>query len=295
MGTAATIAVLGDLGPFQAELLRHREIELLIAGTFDELSRHLSGDLVDVCVVGPAYAGEVEPLLPEDLPVVTLAASAEQAALIPHGAGQRRVHTMDSVDSLVRLLEQHTGIKMAKEPRIDLRVAAAITIEGSRFLRETTDLSKSGVGIGRFPEAIVGRMVELVIDLPNGPRWLKAEVVRRYNRQGEPITGLVFRDLEEDAAEAIAEVVEGRLEGTASLRPMPAEDLEQLRAILSSSSTIEAPRWLLDLASELTPLEITAVRGGDAPEWAEKGLPLWLTAARCRFEHRGSAAKATHP
>lgn len=291
MGTAATVAVLGDLGPFQAELERHKEIELLVAHTVEELTHHLSGDLVDVCVIGPSYAGEVEALLPADLPVVVLAASEEQAALVPMGPGHRRVLATDHADSLVRVLEQHTGIKMAKEPRIDLRVAAAIAIDGNRFLRETTDLSKSGVGIGRFPEAIVGRQVELVIDLPNGPCWLHAEVVRRFSRQGEPVTGLVFKDLDDASLDQLAEVIEGRLQGTASIRPIPAQDLEQLRAVLSSKSTIEAPRWMVDLANELTPLEIAAAQGAEAPEWAERGLPLWLTAARCRFEHRSHATK----
>lgn len=323
MGRAARILVVGQALPFKDELLEHREIETRWAASPAAVAQSLRRSKVDACVVAPDFHDhEVVWLIKQSLghaPCLVLVEDPKERSEWPADAATAVVPVAE-VESLVLLLAQHTGLRLARYPRADLEVPVLVDLHGRVFERTTKDLSLSGVAISDFPKAALGLRADLVIRLEGKSVHLRGKLVRWFEEDGVKVAGLNFIDLSEGARTLVNEAVQKALtqlpmqweidglfgdlaldlaSGNRALRtqdvarsPLPAfvprtADMEipMVQALLEgSASPADAPPWLAVLAGDLTGVEAAAARGRPAPPWALAALKLRINLARVRHK-----------
>lgn len=321
MARAARILVVGEALPFQAELLEHREIETRWAKSAPQAAALLRTCKVDACIVTPDFDDrEVVWLIKRSLgqaPCLVLVDHARERASWPPDVATAVV-PVDEVQSIVMLLAQYTGLRLARYPRADIVAAVMVNLHGRTFERTTRDLSLSGVAISDFPAAALGARANLTLVLQGKSVVLRARLVRWLDTPTQQVAGLNFIDMPEGARAIIHQAVQdslsklplqweidelfgdlelSELDGSHALRthdvgrsPLPAfvprtADLEipMVRALLEGQTSPEdAPAWLASLVEDLTGVEAAAARQQPAPPWAMSALKLRINLARVR-------------
>ncbi|MCB9652077.1 MAG: PilZ domain-containing protein [Deltaproteobacteria bacterium] len=324
MARAARILVVGQSLPFRGELLEHREIETRWATNTREVASQLRRSKVDACIVSPDFDDrEVVWLIKRSLdraPCLVLVDDPKDRAKWPPDTATAVV-PVGEVESVVLLLAQHTGLRLARYPRADIVAPVMVDLHGRVYERVTKNLSLSGVAICDFPKAPIGARVDLVMTLGGRAVNLRAKVIRSFDEDGDTCAGLTFIDVPEGARELIHAEVQASLQqlpqqweidelfgdlvlddddGAQALRtfdvarsPLPAfvprtRDLEipAVCAVLDGAAR-QVPPWLAQLAEGLTGVEIAAARGQPAPPWAMDVLKLRINLARVRHTFPG--------
>lgn len=308
MTKAATILVLGDPGPFRKELLVHKEIEVIWACDVEAARKIFETIDIDACIVSPDLSTEVN-ALKDELKHIPCIALQPPGATGPRPDFESLVE-IDEVDSLVSLLGEHTGIQFARYPRADVSAPVSVRQGGRIHNLQSIDLSLSGIGIANFPPAQVGTRVDLVVELADRSLNVPARVVRWFEHDGGRAAGLIFTSLSDAQKDVIGAAVKSVLQwepaqrlsaealfgdlgleeaAPAALQTMdvagpsvPAfvlktQDLElPLLTQILDGDAYDAPDWLLKVATELTALEASAVRGRACPAWVHRALRLRL-------------------
>jgi len=313
--------VVGQELPFRDELLEHREIETRWATTAAEVAQSLRKSKVDACVVAPDFREkDVVWLVKQSLgqaPCLVLVTDPRERADWPCDLATAVVPVAE-VDSVVMLLAQHTGLRLARYPRADMQVPVLVDLHGRVYERTTRDLSLSGVGITDFPKAPVGARADLVIRLEGTSVHLRGRLIRWIDDEDGHAAGLNFLDMSEGARTIVQAAVQKALSklplqweidglfgdlaldavsGSRALRtqdvarsPLPAfvprtADMEipMVQALLDGDAGPgDAPPWLVDLVHHLTGVEAAAARGRPAPPWALAVLKIRINLARVR-------------
>jgi len=321
MARAARILVVGESLPFKAELKEHREIETRWVRTAPEVASWLRKAKVDACIVTPDFDDrEVIWLIRKSLgqaPCLVLVDHARERASWPPDIATA-VIPVEEVQSIVMLLAQYTGLRLARYPRADIAAPVMISIHGRTFDRTSRDLSLSGIAINDFPKAPIGVRADLTLMLSGKSLHLRARLVRWLDGPAQTVAGLNFIDMPEGPRAIVHTAVQEALQklplqweidelfgdlaleeqgGCRALRtadvassPLPAflprtADLEipLVRALLEGEAqSAEVPAWLNALVSDLTGVEAAAARDRPAPPWAMSALKLRINLARVR-------------
>ena len=317
MSRAARILVLGTSFPFRRELVAHREIDTRWAETAREVARHLRESRVDAAVISPGYRDQdVIWLLRQTLgksPCIVLVADEHERSRW-RGEPSDVVVSVEEVDSLVLLLAHHTGLRLARYPRADVRLPLRALVEDEELRLETLDLSLSGVAILGFPDVAEGTSADLALEIDGREYFVQGRLVRWFDHEGQKVAGLSFVDLAETPRRAIDAKVEDLLShlpdqeqvqelfgdlalfetqnlrelGTSdfasalqSFQPTTQDvDLPALQAALDG--TAKVPAWLATFAHELTPVERGAALGKPCPDWCYAVVKTRLNLARAR-------------
>lgn len=321
MGRAARILILGRELPFREELLEHREIDTHWARSTSEVAHALRKAQVDACIVAPDFRDrEAIWLIHRSLQsapcLVLVEDPKERNAWAPDEA--TAVIPVAEIDSIVMLLAQYTGLRLARYPRADIKVPVLVDLHGRVYERTTRDLSLSGVAIADFPKAPVGVRAELLIRLEAQTVRLRGRLIRWIDEEEGRAAGLSFIDMPEGARAVVQEAVQKSLSklplqwemdglfgdldleassGGQALRtqdlassPVPAfvprtADMEIpiVQGLVEGTLPADAaPQWLVSLVSDLTGVEGAAARGRPAPPWALAVLKLRINLARVR-------------
>lgn len=323
MGRAARILVVGQALPFRDELLAHREIETRWADNAADVAQNLRRSKVDACIVAPDFGEqEVVWLIRQSLghaPCLVLVETPGDRKRWPPDIATAVIPVAE-VESIVLLLAQHTGLRLARYPRADIEAPVLVDLHGKVYERTTRDLSLSGVAIVDFPKAPIGARADLVIRLEGKSVHARGRVVRQFEEDGLHVCGLNFLDLPETVRGIVDEAVQKALSklplqweidglfgdlaldsvsGSRALRtqdvarsPLPAfvprtSDMEipMVQALLEGDAqSADAPPWLAELVAHLTGVEAAAARGRPAPPWALPALKLRINLARVRHK-----------
>lgn len=285
---AATILVVGDPGPFRRELLLHREIEVLWAGTVDEALAMARNARLDGCIISPEFTSDgpsrehLRPLMRALVPSPVIVLVASDAGS-PGFGGDHPPHVVEvgEVESLVRLLAERTGLRFARFPRADLILPASVVMAGRHFSLQTINISVCGVAVRGFPPAPVGARAHLILEVEGKALHLSCRVVRWFDHQGVRSAGLTFVDLGEAQRTVIGRAVEKelrwipgqRLDAETLFGDLGLDDGGGARPLRTVDVGKEPFSEYVPLAGELELDDLCRLIAGEP---ASSDVPLWM-------------------
>jgi hypothetical protein len=336
---AGSIAVLlyGDPGPVRRELLLRAEIDAHWATTHDEVMTLLSNVRFALMVIAPDVERSqeiinvvreskvpcirlLEPTRTGEYPAPKLAQLKEmlmrESARATLSEIDRDLYApIDDVGRVLIHIEQLTSLRFARNPRVALRFPTRARVHGTEYNCATVNLSVSGVLLENFPATPLGTPVDLVIDAPDGPIDLHAQIIRASANEGMTQTGLAFLNvgagqrvalerivrralrtsskvrLEEQILEALSHPISHEPQSTADLIAgatdvwRKAQEVEM--ALLGDLVNDREPQGyvpprLRKINAELTEPERKVLAGKSAPPWASMAVQLRVALAGIR-------------
>lgn len=322
----SAILVLGDPGPVRNDLLMRADLELLWMSALEDALALLQAEHIHLVLIGPELAAESARRLllaarGKQVACVMLVDAKRSAPIAPSTAAHAAaVIPIGQVESVLALVGFHTGLPFSRDPRATIEAPVRVMVDHDTYELETANLSVSGVAIDGLPMIASGTPVRLELDLPFGPVFARARVVRWARDGNKTIAGLAFTELSMIDRERISKLVESaRREAPASqLRVSDlfddiifeadtqdalatgdlddSSDLPRSEQLLDVREELEmlerwsktgrfppdVPEWLPSLASELTDLEHHALAKRAVPTWVLPALMVRLALARSR-------------
>jgi len=306
-------------------LLARRDLDILWTDTIQEARATIRAAKPEVCLVRPKLMdGSAQDLLREcrDAGAPPCVVVLNEADWDSQGdflaAGAVEVIEINRSEAILQLVGEYTGLQFAKEARTPFETVVEARIAGEEFVLETMDISASGCGVRRVPEAKVGTLVRLAFVVQKNPIVVWARIVRCFSKSNEPCAGLRFAGMTKSLRKQLRDCVQDQ---TATLPqppvdftnlfddvPLPVDrpralrsdelidttesiapddpDLAMLRVYAKTADPtardeLDLPVWLMYLAESLTEHEMASAREEEgAPSWARDALFVRVMLAR---------------
>lgn len=217
-------------------------------------------------------------------------------------------------DQILGAVSELTGPSFRQSPRVPFSTVVDVALGGEHSLRETVDLSTSGVTIRGLDHAKVGMSVSLNFLMTEPPLSLGGVVSRVLTENGETLAGLWFHEMTADVRGALQRLVELELHRMPVLPdPVGLTDesagtfsLDLIQQLDNDASATQAyvhmlrdhdrktkhrprlPRWLERIAARLTPIERAAVGDQPAPPFALGAVEMRIRLHRTRIDNEAS-------
>lgn len=269
------ILVACDAGAAGRELLTRHDVELGWALTVEEAAAWTRVSRPEVVLTREELATQILEL--SRAPVVVL--------LEPDGWARRNQYFEAGATALVqatnrqRILEaiSHlTGTSFASHARIPYSDVVEVRYGDDSFLCQTADLSMTGMAVHGLENLPIGARIDVSFVMNEPVVHVQGVVVRYGRRQGEPIAGISFSDVDFERAAEIEAIIDRErtslpdipeptglttdLAGTFTLDLVTEGGArDRLAQALADDDGTRLPRWLERLASTLTDAERRAL------------------------------------
>lgn len=306
------VLVVNRFGSACREMLNRRDVELGWSLTPEEATHAMRFNRPDLVLVDERDAETILAHRQAEQEVIVFLGSAKAEMKHCYAAkGAARVFSKPSTEDLLDAMSQLTGVPFRRNKRMPYETVVGVEMGGRFRLRETYELSMSGLLMRGFKGLGIGDKMRLHFDQLESPLVISALVVRRVSPDSRSLVALAFENLSSIDRERLRRLVktlenarkatEIDLSGFARVPPktelsMPdlaysasPHYLEALSARLEHPKrpTQRLPQWLTEVAASLSEPEKARLLAGP---FALDGWPahaIWhrLALAQSTAEH----------
>lgn len=304
-----TILICADVGRAGRFLLQRRDLRLNWALTKAEAQASALASAPELIVARESFASVAlrHPLSLFPCLVVSPGRADADRYLQEGAAG---VADLVEPAEVLERVSQLTKMSFRRSPRVPFNDVVGVDTGGNYHFQETMELSESGLMMRAWEGAAIGVRVTVRFEMLSPSLELPAMVVRVNNRAHVATVGLAFEAMREEDKAVLGAFIQG-LAGavrltlepqgmsedlshwTPDLRPEEQDDeyyRAQLEALLRPKARRQQrlPRWLLQIAEQLSELERLALAGDDPTGFGSRAVDHRIVLGRTRAERGGA-------